>query len=465
MNSQETQPCTLPIENTEKCSSSIIAKLISIRRTDPDVQFEQGSSFVFGRGKTSDIRFDDTRISNVHCKIWHDTQDREFKIHDSSTNGTFVNGKKMGKNFTTILSHGCSINFADLSSGIGYTFYRTLQLGQNNELVAETYDMKEIIGKGAFSIVRKAVCLKTGRLCAIKVIDKKIMKDVKIQQHIMREIEILKTVKHPNIIGYLDTVDTESNLYIVLELANGGELFEQIYEKGPFSEDEARIAFFQILQAVEYLHSIGIVHRDLKPENILLDSGVIKLSDFGLSRLTKNSFFMKTLCGTPQYAAPEVIIMVNSDSAPAGYTNAVDMWSLGVILFNLLTANPPFSDECLDMSLYSQIATCTFTYDLFSMPNISDSAKDLVRKLLHLSPEERLTATEALNHKWFENTSYSNTNQKQLKTEIFTSQQLLSKHRQKADYLFDEKENEVNIPLKKRILDFSESNVVRNLSM
>merc|ERR1712126_16670 len=144
-----------------------------------------------------------------------------------------------------------------------------------------------------------------------------------------------------------DVIDTENNLYIILELADGGELFDKILEKIRFSEKEAKLHFYQMVSAVAYLHKKNIAHRDLKPENVLLSNDdsnpLIKISDMGLSKLVDHTTFLQTFCGTPQYLAPEVLISrVRGDGS---YGFEVDMWSLGVILYILLCGCPPFSTE------------------------------------------------------------------------------------------------------------------------
>lgn len=169
-----------------------------------------------------------------------------------------------------------------------------------SEEIAKLYEVKEELGSGTSAVVRKGINRSTGKCCAIKIIKKKKWLKQKTKEQIMREVEILKKVNHPNIIKYEDIVDSERYLYIILELVKGGDLFEKL-EDGPIEENEARQIFVQILRAVDYLHSIGIVHRDLKPENILIDEDKgIKITDFGLARIT-NSQYLVTLCGTPYY--------------------------------------------------------------------------------------------------------------------------------------------------------------------
>lgn len=302
---------------------------------------------------------------------------------------------------------------------LGFTVESFVEL-KEEEMLADRYHFRGELGRGAFSVVKKAISVKDGRLCAVKVINKaKLLGDPKSQEQVSREIEILKSVRHPNVIGYVDCVDTQHKMYIVLEYADGGELFDHIVKQGAFPEEDAKTIFLQLLQGVAYLHSRGIAHRDLKPENILVHEGLIKITDFGLARLSENKSFMRTLCGTPQYVAPEIIMMAsrqddpNADAAAMpGYTTSVDMWSLGVILYLLLTGRQPFStDHNRALSLYSQIENVVYNWPVvedfapedaeFFTP-VSDSARDLVRKLLQARPADRLNAAGALEHPWLQ---------------------------------------------------------------
>ena len=158
------------------------------------------------------------------------------------------------------------------------------------------------------------------------------------------EANILLNVHHPNIIGVKEIFETRRYFYIAMELVRGGELFDRIVEKQHFDEPTTRLVMKQLLEAVAYLHARGIAHRDIKPENILLaepGTFVVKLSDFGLSRVFDDSSFMKTMCGTPAYVAPEVLMSAGT----GGYTDAVDMWSLGVIMYVMLSGFHPFNLE------------------------------------------------------------------------------------------------------------------------
>jgi len=190
-----------------------------------------------------------------------------------------------------------------------------------------------------------------------------------------------------------------------LELATGGELFEKIVNEGAYSELEAKRIFTQMLKAVEYLHSHGIVHRDLKPENILLEGQgsrtIVKITDFGLARIVGEQEMMTTLCGTPQYVAPEIIVqsqMSSQEVARVGYNKSVDMWSLGAILYVLLSGTPPFDED--RGNLFTLITKGKFEFYPEFWGEVSEQAKDLVSKLMTVNPTERITVEQALKHPW-----------------------------------------------------------------
>ena len=225
----------------------------------------------------------------------------------------------------------------------------------------------------------------------------------------MDEVRILQELDHESIIQIKEVFDSTDYLYLVLELIDGGELFDRIISKELYPEVEARKLFNNLLSAVSYLHSKGISHRDLKPENILLkhatkakggngDDTTIKLTDFGLSRALAGDELMTTMCGTPQYLAPEVLSQDFSDSG--GYTAACDLWSLGVVLFICVAGYPPFYEEHATLSLFEQIKTGTYEFNPNWWKGISAEVKDLISHLLVVDPTKRYTAAEAAAHPW-----------------------------------------------------------------
>ncbi|KAJ8331017.1 hypothetical protein O5D80_001027 [Batrachochytrium dendrobatidis] len=256
----------------------------------------------------------------------------------------------------------------------------------------EKYDMQHTIGTGAFSEVKLAVERSNGQKYAIKVIDKAKCKGK--EGMIEMEVNILKRVRHPNIVQLYEMYEFNDKIYLVMELVTGGELFDEVVGRGKYTEKETAKTIQRILGAIDYLHALGIVHRDLKPENLLLSekgkSSKIMISDFGLSKIFNDVEVMKTACGTPGYVAPEVL-------RRQGYGREVDIWSLGVITYILLCGYPPFFDPN-NVELFKKIMTGRFEFDSPWWDNISDKAKDFVRRLLVLDPKQRYTAAQALSH-------------------------------------------------------------------
>jgi len=263
---------------------------------------------------------------------------------------------------------------------------------------AANYDLKDVIGRGAFSVVHMAVSKTTEEKVAVKIIDKKEASAEQDDKRLHTEVSILKKVHHQNIVCLKDMYETSEKLYLVMELVTGGELFDKIVEKGSYSEKEASATIQKILSAVEYLHAIGIAHRDLKPENLLLksdDDTEVMLSDFGLSKIIGADTMMQTACGTPYYVAPEVLSAV-------GYGPEVDLWSVGVISYLLLCGFPPFYGESLP-EVFEQIMKAEYEFPEPYWNDISKEAKDFINKLLLVDPTKRSNATQALRHPWIQN--------------------------------------------------------------
>lgn len=259
-------------------------------------------------------------------------------------------------------------------------------------LLAQKYQLGETLGTGAFSEVKIAREINTGRKFAVKIIDK--MKCRGKENMIETEVRILTKVKHENIIQLYEMFDLDNKIYLVMELITGGELFDEIVNRGKYTEADAAKIIHKILCAIDYLHNMGIAHRDLKPENLLLSdkspNGKIMISDFGLSKIFSDVEVMKTACGTPGYVAPEVL-------KRQGYGKEIDLWSLGVITYILLCGYPPFYDQN-NVELFKLIMAGRYTFDRPWWDNISETAKDFIRHLLVLDPRARYTAQQALKH-------------------------------------------------------------------
>ncbi|TNV86765.1 hypothetical protein FGO68_gene6602 [Halteria grandinella] len=254
------------------------------------------------------------------------------------------------------------------------------------------YSIEKSIGEGTFGKVKLGTHHLTGEKVAIKILEKDRITDVSDVERVAREIHILKLIRHPNIIQLYEIIETPKQLYLIMEYASGGELFDYIVANTRLKEDEACKFFQQINAGVEYIHQLNIVHRDLKPENLLLDHNKnIKIVDFGLSNTYSQGELLKTACGSPCYAAPEMI-------AGKKYLGAnVDIWSCGVIMFALICGFLPFEDP--DTSkLYKKILSGEFKIPSF----VSKNATDLLQQILNTDPEKRYKITDIRSHPWFQ---------------------------------------------------------------
>ncbi|KAF4124261.1 hypothetical protein GMORB2_5977 [Geosmithia morbida] len=252
------------------------------------------------------------------------------------------------------------------------------------------YKIMRTLGEGSFGKVKLAVHNGTGQQVALKIIARKKLISRDMAGRVEREIEYLQLLRHPHIIKLFTVIKTPNEIIMVLEYA-GGELFDYIVAHGRMNEPEARRFFQQMLCAVEYCHRHKIVHRDLKPENLLLDESLnVKIADFGLSNIMTDGNFLRTSCGSPNYAAPEVI----GGKLYAG--PEVDVWSCGVILYVLLVGRLPFDDEHIP-SLFAKIAKGTYSVPQW-MPS---GAANLIKKMLVVNPVHRATIEEIRDDPWF----------------------------------------------------------------
>lgn len=263
--------------------------------------------------------------------------------------------------------------------------------------IRKKYDLKHVLGTGAFSEVCLGVHKETGKKYAVKCIDKKSLKGK--EDTLESEIRVLNKADHPNIVKMKEQFEDKHYMYLVMDLVTGGELFDRIVQRGSYSEKDASLCVKEILEAVGYLHDIGIVHRDLKPENLLYENETedsrLMISDFGLSRM-EGTDSMATACGTPGYVAPEVLMGQQ-------YGKEVDCWSIGVISYILLCGYPPFYDEN-DATLFAQIMRAEYEFDTPYWDNISKDAKDFVEKLMTLKPCDRYSCAQALTDPWIAGT-------------------------------------------------------------
>lgn len=253
------------------------------------------------------------------------------------------------------------------------------------------YRLEETLGTGAFGKVKRAEHLMTGHVVAVKILNREKVKNLDMLGKIKREIQILKLFQHPHIIKLYQVISSPTDIFLMMEYVSGGELFDYIISHGKLEEDTGRKFFQQIISGVDYCHRHMVVHRDLKPENLLLDSkNNVKIADFGLSNIMTDGTFLKTSCGSPNYAAPEVI----SGMLYAG--PEVDVWSTGVILYVLLCGKLPFDDDYVPY-LFKKIKGGIFSIP----PHLSDGARDILLAMLRVDPLERITIAKIREHAWF----------------------------------------------------------------
>ena len=299
---------------------------------------------------------------------------------------------------------------------------------------------------GRFSVVQSAVHLKEKARYAVKVVENKSLGDEENLEALETEIDILRKLEHPHIVSLKEVVVSTQDTYIVMELLSGvsatplpplshvhardgtssspagpgslvltgsratllvcvcsqGELFNRIIDTGPFTEADASSLFAQVLLSMDYLHSLNIVHRDVKPENILyLSEGSveIKLIDFGYAGVWAPDKPLTGLCGTPDYVAPEVLSWYDDDEKGTPYGKGSDLWSLGVLLYVILSGCSPFSADEED-AILSLVAQAKYEFHEAEWQGISAEAKDLISRLLVVEPDQRLTMQQMLDHPW-----------------------------------------------------------------
>ena len=286
----------------------------------------------------------------------------------------------------------------------------------NNEDIYKNYIFEKQIGRGYFGTVNIVIPKNdSNKRYACKSINKHKLSVSKIQ-NVLREIETLSLVDHPNIVKFYETYNDKNNFHIIMELCTGGDLFTHVANSEFFTEKDACHLIFKITSAIVHCHSLGIVHRDLKPENILFENKLkfsdIKLIDFGLSRKYLNDDDLHSVVGSPFYVAPEVL--------EGNYDEKCDVWSIGIIAYCLLNGSPPFvSDK--KAKIFEQIkkAKVTFPIDKFAL--ISNEAKQFILKALTRNPKKRPNAVQLLQEKWLEEEFHEDINPAKLNVKILNN--------------------------------------------
>ncbi|KAF9349737.1 hypothetical protein BGX34_001630 [Mortierella sp. NVP85] len=352
---------------------------------------EQGvGGYVFGRRQDCDFVLPfSSLVSGRHFLVYKEMVDDKEQgkavervfLKDFSSNGTYINGKKVGVNRRKELRDHDKINYlydTDKSREKCRFIFREAEPIDALSFDGQ-YERGPQLGSGNFATVFKATHKKTGVVYAVKVVKKN--ESFNAKENLLRVCQVF---------------NEERFYYVVTELAHDGELFDQIIDKQKFNESEARHIFRQVFQGVKYLHDRGIVHRDLKPENILVmdkEAMTVKISDFGLAKMIGEQVLMNTICGTPSYVAPEVI-------RDGKYGKSVDMWSLGVVLYICLCGFPPFSDDLAPPKLRIQVLESMYCFPSPYWDDVSDEAVDLIQGLLAQNTDDRLTVDDALDHVW-----------------------------------------------------------------
>ena len=315
---------------------------------------------------------------NCETKVFNNVEYSSFEIYSK-------NKSKVRKYYTT--SPQIAKEFIEhIKKAIGYVKFSDL------------YEIKEVIGKGKFGVVNLGIHRKTGQQVAIKILNKENIKTLEDKELVQIEIGILKLCHHPNIVRLLDHLENMDYIYIVTEYIEGGTLGQYFKKKKfNFSERQAMIIMSQLASGVKYLHQYGIVHRDLKPDNIMItqqnDFGVIKIMDFGLSKIVSPHENMVEGYGTLSYVAPEVLLRTP-------YNKEVDIWSMGVILFYMLSGRLPFrgskEQEVAEKIVYDQLE-----FDEDEWENRSQKVQDLISCCLEKKAEDRIKINQFINHPWF----------------------------------------------------------------
>ncbi|KAJ6594533.1 kinase-like domain-containing protein [Mycena capillaripes] len=378
--------------------------------------YKDALAVTIGRSPTNSVVFPGFKISNFHATIrWNGEQNAAsvVTIEDTSSNGTFINQEKIGKGQQRLLKDGNEIAFGvagkstEQNGLYDYRFiFRDLVSGVVKRALYSSYDISSELGKGSFATVYKALHIASGEWVAVKVIHETKRQNPSpntpsevARQSSSREINIMETLHHPNICQLREVFwNANGSIDLVLELIEGGDLLDYILQHNGLSESSSKHITYELCQALAYIHDKGITHRDLKPENVLLTKDNpprVKVADFGLAKIVDSMTMLKTMCGTPSYLAPEVVTQQNS----SGYDSLVDSWSVGVILFSMLTNTTPFIESSV-ADLRTRIASRDIDWAQLETLGLTEEAVDFIRLLLEYDPRNRMTLRDALQHPW-----------------------------------------------------------------
>ncbi|XP_064403179.1 MAP/microtubule affinity-regulating kinase 3-like isoform X2 [Halichondria panicea] len=353
-----------------------------------------------GGNRTPLPTLEETDKEPVQKERSHHSTHRSQSPHRNSHRGTTSSRSQTSHTHHTSSSSGSSHRHQRPSSASGASSggssgssgrLKTSQSSRppGEEVYVGKYKLLKTIGKGNFAKVKLAKHMPTGQEVAIKIIDKTQLNPGSLQK-LFREVRIMKYLDHPNIVKLFEVIETEKTLYLVMEYANGGEVFDYLVAHGRMKEKEARVKFRQIVSAVQYCHQKHVIHRDLKAENLLLDSNMnIKIADFGFSNEFTPGSKLDTFCGSPPYAAPELFQGKKYDGPE------VDVWSLGVILYTLVSGSLPFDGNNLK-ELRERVLRGKYRIPFY----MSTDCENLLKKFLVLNPTKRVNLEGIMKDKW-----------------------------------------------------------------
>tara|TARA_B110000881_G_scaffold9974_1_gene7547 strand:- start:1549 stop:2619 length:1071 start_codon:yes stop_codon:yes gene_type:complete len=284
------------------------------------------------------------------------------------------------------------------------------------------YSIQEQIGEGAFSKIYKAIDTKNDKVVAIKLIKKQ--KVLKLMKQVRLEISLLKSLQHPNIIACYGSYEDIKYVYIILEFCERGDL-SLLLKGNILNEKDVHKYFIHLVSALQYLNNRQIIHRDIKPKNILISNDdILKLTDFGFAKQINVTDMSQTICGSPLYMAPEIL-------AASPYSTTSDLWSIGIVLFEMITGKPPYQANNIEDLKHN--IQCISQFDLIDNLEVSQSFKQLLYQLLDINQSSRMSWEEFFNHPWI--TGYDDTNNMYLEMEKDSSVPQFS--------IFDHMENNV----------------------
>ena len=322
-----------------------------------------------------------------------DASDEQNKENKLNSDNSFSKSSKSHKEEESSVPHPLPLQLNKVKNRLLF-LSPTVRTGLERECNKNDFfrEGDSYIGKGAFGEVWKVSHKQSNKIYVIKVMDKLTIKEQKLSDQINREIEIMYKLNHPHVIRLINHFEDDEKFYLIMPYASKGQLYSLLRRQVRFDQRTAAQYMREVLEAVRYIHSFSpkIIHRDIKPENLLLDENYrVLLSDFGWSNFLDENENRKTFCGTPEYLSPEM-------AKKSGHNEMVDIWALGVLLFEFLAGYAPFSGSC-PKELYSNIKKLKINWSVDFPP----LAKNLISKILKLNPSERLSIEEILDHPWF----------------------------------------------------------------